>query len=150
MVLEAFRAPYRGRSTPVNAWWGSFDLAVSLFSGRQANPPSDDFITRNALDSQEIAVGWWPGDPGYPEAAFYAYAYPAPDRYPTVSLSPEAAYWDAQMGEYLLPWKDVRSAANPYEFALEFARSAFKHGGLLSAWDPGLAGSATGTPPPVR
>src|SRR5205823_7639164 len=60
LVLAAFRAPYRGRSTPVNAWWGSFDLAVSLFSGAPANPPSDDFIMRNAMDAQEVAVGWWP------------------------------------------------------------------------------------------
>src|SRR5690349_10036345 len=63
LVLAEFRAPYRGRSTPVNAWWGSFDLAVNLYSGLPADPPSDDFIMRNAMDSQEVAVGWWPGDP---------------------------------------------------------------------------------------
>ena len=79
LVLAAFRAPYRGRSTPVNAWWGSFDLAVSLFSGQPAEPPSQDFIMRNAMDAQEVAVGWWPGDARYPKAAFYAYAHPAPD-----------------------------------------------------------------------
>src|SRR5213079_210507 len=79
LVLGAFRATYRGRSTPVNAWWGSFDLAVNLFSGLRADPPSDDFIMRNAMDAQEIAVGWWPGDPRYGKAAFYAYAHPAPD-----------------------------------------------------------------------
>ena len=67
LALAAFRAPYRGRSTPVNAWWGSFDLAVSLFSGRTAVPPAHDFITRNAMDAQEIAIGWWPGDRRYPE-----------------------------------------------------------------------------------
>ena len=77
LVLSAYRAPYRGRSTPVNAWWGSFDLAVSLFSGAPADPPSADFIMRNAMDSQEVAIGWWPGDPRYPKAAFYAYAYPS-------------------------------------------------------------------------
>ncbi len=78
-VLGALRAPYRGRATPVNAWWGSFDLAVSLFSGQAAKPPSDGFIERNAMDSQEIAVGWWPGDGRYPRAAFYGYAYPSPE-----------------------------------------------------------------------
>ena len=77
MILAAFRAPYRGRSTPVNAWWGSFDLAVSLFSGHPATPPSDDFIMRNAMDAQEVAIGWWPGDRNYGKAAFYAYAHPA-------------------------------------------------------------------------
>ena len=83
LVLAAFRAPYRGRSTPVNAWWGSFDLAVSLFSGEPAEPPSQDFIMRNAMDSQEVAVGWWPGDARYGRAAFYAYAHPAPDDFAT-------------------------------------------------------------------
>ena len=79
LVLAEFRAPYRGRSTPVNAWWGSFDLAVNLFSGLPADPPSDDFIMRNAMDAQEVAVGWWPGDARYGKAAFYAYAHPAPE-----------------------------------------------------------------------
>ena len=69
LVLAAYRAPYRGRSTPVNAWWGGFDLAVSLFSGASADPPSNDFIMRNAMDSQEVAVGWWPGDTRYGKAA---------------------------------------------------------------------------------
>src|SRR5664279_2425308 len=64
-VLAELRAPYRGRSTPVNAWWGSFDLAVNLFSGKPAKPPSDDFIMRNAMDAEEVAVGWWPGDARY-------------------------------------------------------------------------------------
>jgi hypothetical protein len=78
VVLSALRAPYRGRSTPVNAWWGSFDLAVSLFSGLSVQPSSSDFIMRNAGDAQQIEVGWWPGDRRYPRAAFFAYAYPRP------------------------------------------------------------------------
>ena len=94
LVLAAFRAPYRGRSTPVNAWWGSFDLAVNLFSGEPADPPSDDFIMRNAMDAQEVAVGWWPGDARYAKAAFYAYAHPAPDGFAAATLSPAAARWD--------------------------------------------------------
>ena len=77
LALAAFRAPYRGRSTPVNAWWGSFDLCVVMFSGVPADPPSDDFITRNASDAQQVAAGWWPGD-ARSRAAFYAFAYPAP------------------------------------------------------------------------
>ena len=75
-----FGRPIRGRSTPVNAWWGSFDLAVSLFSGRPAEPPAADFITRNAGNAEQIEIGWWPGDARYPKAAFYAYAYPPPRR----------------------------------------------------------------------
>ncbi len=88
LVLAAFRAPYRGRSTPVNAWWGSFDLAVNLFSGLRADPPSDDFIMRNAMDAQEVAVGWWPGDHRYGRAAFYAYAHPAPEGFAAATLFP--------------------------------------------------------------
>src|SRR5204863_854619 len=99
LVLAAFRAPYRGRSTPVNAWWGSFDLAVSLFSGRPADPPSGDFIMRNAMDAEEIAVGWWPGDSRYSKAAFYAYAHPAPDGFAGAGLSPPEARWDATLSE---------------------------------------------------
>ena len=79
-VLAAYRAPYRGRSTPVNAWWGSFDLSVSLFSGLPAEPPSADFIMRNAMDAQEVAVGWWPGDGRYGRAAFYRLRAPGPAR----------------------------------------------------------------------
>ena len=114
LVLAAFRAPYRGRSTPVNAWWGSFDLAVSLFSGAPADPPSDDFIMRNAMDAQEVAVGWWPGDARYGKAAFYAYAHPAPDGFAGGQLSPAAARWDDELGEYILDWEDVRAGDDPH------------------------------------
>jgi hypothetical protein len=149
LVLAAFRAPYRGRSTPVNAWWGSFDLAVNLFSGLPADPPSDDFIMRNAMDSQEVAVGWWPGDTRYGKAAFYAYAHPAPEGFANATLSPPAARWDDALGEYVLDWEDVIAADDPRAFALEFARSAFSHACLVCGWSPDLAASAEGTPPPV-
>src|ERR1700722_7615670 len=118
LVLAEFRAPYRGRSTPVNAWWGSFDLAVSLFSGLPATLPSDDFIMRNAMDAQEIAVGWWPGDPRYGKAAFYAYAHPAPDGFVGATLAPSSAHWDAALGEYVLDWDDIRSTVDPQSAAL--------------------------------
>jgi hypothetical protein len=149
LVLADFRAPYRGRSTPVNAWWGSFDLAVSLFSGLPAEPPSDDFIMRNAGNVQQVEVGWWPGDGRYGKAAFYAYAYPAPPEFESAELSPEAARWDGALGEYVLDWDDVRAAQEPHAYALEFARSAFRHACLVCDWDETLAASAEGTPPPV-
>ena len=147
LVLAAFRAPYRGRSTPVNAWWGSFDLAVNLFSGTSADPPSDDFIMRNAMDAQEVAIGWWPGDPRYGKAAFYAYAYPAPDGFTAADLSP--GRWDGQLGEYVLDWDDVRAGSDPHAVALDFAQAAFHHACMVCEWEPALAGSAEGTPPPV-
>ena len=149
LVLGAFRAPYRGRATPVNAWWGSFDLAVNLFSGRPAEPPSDDFITRNAMDSQEVAIGWWPGDAKYGKAAFYAYTHPAPEGFGDATLAPAAARWDGRMGLYVLDHNDVRASPDPHPTAVEFARSAFDHACRACDWDPGLAGSAQGTPPPV-
>ncbi|HZC41546.1 MAG TPA: DUF5996 family protein [Streptosporangiaceae bacterium] len=149
-VLAAFRAPYRGRSTQVNAWWGSFDLAVNLFSGVPADPPADDFISRNAMDAQEVAVGWWPGDARYGKAAFYAYAHPAPPGFDSLPLSPSAARWEAGLGEYVLDWDDVVASADPHAAALEFARAAFQHACVACGWDMGLAASARGTPPPVR
>jgi hypothetical protein len=150
LVLAAFRAPYRGRSTPVNAWWGSFDLAVNLFSGMPAEPPSDDFIMRNAMDSQEVAVGWWPGDPRYGKAAFYAYAHPAPPGFEGGELEPGPARWDGELGEYVLDWSDVCASPDPQAAALGFARSAFRHACLVCGWDPALAASSEGDPPPVR
>jgi hypothetical protein len=150
LVLAEFRAPYRGRSTPVNAWWGSFDLAVNLFSGLPAEPPSPDFIMRNAMDAQEVAVGWWPGDPRYRRAAFYAYAHPAPSEFADADLSPAAARWEPELGEFVLDWDDVRSSPDPRAAALAFARSAFKHACIVCGWDPSLPASAEATPPPVR
>jgi uncharacterized protein DUF5996 len=149
LVLAAYRAPFRGRSTPVNAWWGSFDLAVNLFSGRPADPPSPDFIMRNAMDSQEVAVGWWPGDARYEKAAFYAYAHPAEPGFTGGSLSPPAARWDDSLGEYVLDWDDVIASPDPHGAALGFARSAFQHACATCDWDPELAATAEGDPPPV-
>ncbi|MGA3217899.1 MAG: DUF5996 family protein [Acidimicrobiales bacterium] len=149
VVLAAFRAPYRGRSTPVNAWWGSFDLAVSLFSGLPAEPPSRDFIMRNAMDAQEVAVGWWPGDARYAKAAFYAYAHPAPAGFAGAAGSPPHARWDAALGEYILDWDDVRSSVDPGALALEFARAAFRRACAVCDWDRALAASADGVPPPI-
>jgi Family of unknown function (DUF5996) len=143
LVLAALRAPYRGRSTPVNAWWGSFDLAVNLFSGRPADPPSSDFIMRNAMDAQEVAVGWWPGDPRYERAAFYAYAHPAPEGFAGADLG--VGRWDAALGLYVLDHDEVAAGADP----LAFARAAFRHSCEVCEWDPALAGSAHGTPPPI-
>jgi Family of unknown function (DUF5996) len=147
LVLAAFRAPYRGRSTPVNAWWGSFDLAVNMFSGRPAEPPSNDYLFRNAMDSEEVAVGWWPGDGRYDKAAFYAYAYPVRDGFADAVIPP--ARWDATLGEYILDWDDVRSDSDPRAVALDFARSVFRYACSVCGWDSALAASAEGRPPPL-
>ena len=147
LVLARFRAPYRGRSTPVHAWWGAFDLAVDLFSGVPMQPPATGFIQRNSQDAQAVAVGWWPGDARHPTAAFYAYAQPAPEDFARADLSP--ARWDDVLGEYLLEWDDVRTAPDPDGLALEFARRVFRHACAVCDWDEALAASAEGRPPPV-
>jgi hypothetical protein len=149
LILAAFRAPYRGRSTPVNAWWGSFDLAVNLFSGEPADPPSEDFIMRNAMDAQEVAVGWWPGDGRYKRAAFYAYAHPAPEGFSQATLEPAAARWEQELGEYVLDWDALADREDPHAAGVAFARSAFRHACAVCEWDTALAGSADGSPPPV-
>jgi hypothetical protein len=149
LVLAEYRAPYRGRSTPVNAWWGSFDLAVSRYSGVPADPPSDDFIMRNAMDAQEVAIGWWPGDARYDPAAFYAYAHPAPEDFADARLSPPASHWEPELGLYVLDWDDARASDDPHAAALDFVRSAFHHACVVCEWDQSLLASAEGTPPPV-
>ena len=103
---------------------------------------------RNAMDAQEVAVGWWPGDARYGKAAFYAYAHPAPDSFGQMALSP-GARWDTALGEYILDWDDVRASPDPHATGLEFARSAFRHACTVCGWDQRLAASADGTPPPV-
>ena len=145
LVLAEFRAPFRGRCAPVNAWWGSFDLAVNFFSGRPAPPPSADFIMRNAMDAQEVAVGWWPGDARYDRAAFYAYAYPAPEGLENAELEPAAARWEPALGEFILDQRDVAAAGDPRSAALAFMRSVFAQACQACDWDPALAASASAT-----
>jgi hypothetical protein len=148
LVLSAFRAPYRGRSTPVNAWWGSFDLAVVLFSGRPAEPPADDFLSRNAMDAQQFTLGWWPGDQRHGRASFFAYAFPAPEGFPDLELP--LGGWNAQLGEYILDVDELRQTSDPHAAALEFARAVFRHACTVCDWDMGLAATAQGIPPPIR
>jgi hypothetical protein len=147
LVLNAFRASYRGRSTPVDAWWGSFDLAVHIFSGASAEPPSQGFIARNSMDAEQVAVGWWPGDARYPRAAFYGYAYPAPPQLVEADVAP--GRWDATLGEFLLDWDDVVAAGDPFGTALTFAQSLARHACTVCEWDPALLRSLAGDPPPV-
>jgi hypothetical protein len=104
-------------------------------------PPSDDFIMRNSMDAQEVAVGWWPGDPRSSNAAYYGYAHPPTEAFREADLSP--AEWHEEMGLYLL------ETDHP-AVALEFARDVFRHACVTCEWDPALLASAEGDPPPVR
>ncbi|MCB0862636.1 MAG: hypothetical protein KDB66_05410 [Solirubrobacterales bacterium] len=150
MALNRFRAPFRGRSTPLNAWWGSFDLAVNLFSGRPAEPPSQDFIMRNAMDAQEVAVGWWPGDDRYAKPAFYAYAHPAEEGFSGRDLGPAPGRWSEELGEYLLDHEEAAATGNPEQAVIDFCGEIFSHACAVCDWNPALAASAAGDPPPIR
>jgi hypothetical protein len=150
LVLTEVRAPFRGRVTPVNAWWGTFDLAITFFNGKPTEPPSDDFIMRNGGDAEQIELGWWPGDRNYGGAAFFAFAHPAPPTFAEAELEPEAAHWDSGLGEFVLDWEDIRSEPDPHALALEFAHAAYGHACDVCAWDPVLAQSAEGKPPPIH
>jgi hypothetical protein len=150
LALAEYAAPFRGRQTPVNLWWGSFDLSVNLFSGADAQPPASDFIPRNSMDCQEIVVGWWPGDPNYPKAAFYAYAHPAPDGYESTTIEPPVARWEPRLGEFILDWSDVIHSHSPQALALQFARSVFHEVSSACAWPPALVATMAGNPPPIR
>jgi hypothetical protein len=150
MVLREFRAPFAGRSSPVNAWWGTFDMAVHFFSGKPTEPPADDFIMRNSGDAEQIELGWWPGDERHDGAAFFAFAFPTPEAYSDGDLEPDAAHWDTDLGEFILDWDDVRSEPDPHALALEFCSSAFRHSSESCQWDPVLGQSAEGIPPVVH
>jgi hypothetical protein len=99
------------------------------------------------MDAQEVAIGWWPGDPRHPRAAFYAYAHPAPDDFAGAELALGA--WDAELGEYVLDWDDARDKPDPHAAALGFGRAVMVHACQVCGWDPALAASVQGTPPPV-
>jgi hypothetical protein len=135
-VFTEHRAAYRARHTPVQLFWGSFDLAYVRFSGRDAAPPPNaDPILRVAMDAEEIAAGFWPGDERFPEAAFYCYAYPKPAGIESAVIRPSAAGWNAQLGEWVLRYDDVRTAASPRAALLEFLGSTYDAAAALAGWD---------------
>jgi hypothetical protein len=149
LVLAALRAPYRGRSTPVNAWWGTFDLAISLFSGKQIEPPPSGFIARNSANAQQIEIGWWPGDNRYPRPAFFAFAYPAANGAETAEGLPGSSHWDSVLGEYILDWDDAGAQADPVSIVFEFGQAVIRHSCAVCEWPSALAASATGSHSPL-
>jgi hypothetical protein len=129
-VLKEFRAPFLGKCSPVQFFWGSFDLAVGRFSGRTCPLPADaDAITREAYSHEVISCGFWPGDRKFPHAAFYSYTKPAP------AGIEKAAHWDSQMGEFILKYDDARAAESPDRAILDFCQSSYEAGANLAGWD---------------
>jgi uncharacterized protein DUF5996 len=135
-VFNEFRARFIGKSSPVHFFWGSFDLAVTRFSGRRApERPGADKMTREAYSHEVISVGFWPGNEGVIDAAFYAYAAPEPVGFSTAPIRPAAAFYDKKMSEFFLPYEEVRRSANPRATLLDFAQSTYDAGASLGHWD---------------
>jgi Family of unknown function (DUF5996) len=135
-VFQTFRAGFRGKCSPVHFFWGSFDLAVTRFSGRRA-PVRKGLVERVAYDEEVCSLGFWPGDPwtGKTEAAFYAYTLPEPAGLSTAPLRPREAFFSDTLREHLLPYEAVCRSTDPAKTILEFAQSTYDAGSTLAAWD---------------
>jgi hypothetical protein len=142
VVFERFRADFLGKASPVQFFWGSFDLASARFSGRRApayaggKPPNVDIhVMHEAYSHELVAAGFWPGSPDVPRAEYYAYAMPAPDGIAGAAIGPGAAGWNADRGEFLLPYEAVSKAADPAETLLEFLQTTYEAAANLGRWD---------------
>ncbi|MFZ0037440.1 MAG: DUF5996 family protein [Candidatus Acidiferrales bacterium] len=135
-VFKEFRAEYIGKVSPIHFFWGSFDLAVTRFSGRRApERPGADKMTKEAYSHEVISVGFWPGNGEGTDAAFYAYAVPEPAGFSTAKIIPSAAFYDTKMSEYFLPYDEVRKSPSPRQALLDFAESTYVAGATLGNWD---------------
>lgn len=142
-VFKEFRGRFEGKASPVHFFWGSFDIAATRFSGRGAPlhpggaPNCPDYVMQEAYSRECSSAGFWPGG-GAQEAAFYSYAYPEPDGYRDYRVRPEAAYYDSNMREFILPYEAVRTAASPDEMLLDFLESTYDAAADSAAWDRDL------------
>ncbi|MDF2765780.1 MAG: hypothetical protein K0S81_2774 [Rhodospirillales bacterium] len=139
-VLTAFRARFLGKVSPVHFFWGSFDMAVTRFSGRRAptHPGAAniaDFVTREAYSHECSSCGFWLGGPGMPEAAFYAYAYPTPAGFDSAPVRPAGAYFHQGLSEFILPYEAVRRAEDPDAALMQFLQSTYEAAADLGGWD---------------
>jgi len=134
-VLEDFRSRFIGKCSPVHFFWGSFDLAVTRFSGRSAPPrPDADPITREAYSHEVISHGWWPGQGPLGKPAFYSYTAPAPEGLAQAKIRPEKAFYSNDMSEFLFLYDDVRTANDPDGALMEFLESTYEAGANLAGW----------------
>jgi len=135
-VFNQFRSGFIGKCSPVHFFWGSFDLAVTRFSGRRApERPGADPITREAYSHEVSSVGFWPGGGDVKDAAFYSYMAPEPQGFKDTPVRPDAAHYEKQLGEFLLMYEDVRKAESPTTTLLDFCQSTYEAGARLSNWD---------------
>jgi hypothetical protein len=142
-VLQRFRSPFVGKSSPIHFFWDSFDLNHTRFSGRPAPPPEGmPRFFQIAEDQENVAFGFWPGNPNYAgvtlgEPAFYSYIYPAPEGYSEATVRPGAAYFDQTLGEFILRYEDLRRVDSPEEDLLAFFQSAYEVAADLAGWERG-------------
>jgi hypothetical protein len=135
-VFSQFRSGFIGKCSPVHFFWGSFDLAVSRFSGRRApQRPGADAMTREAYSHEVSSVGFWPGGGDVKDAAFYSYTVPEPQGFKEAPVRPSAARYEKQIGEFLLMYEDVRNAPSPTAALLDFCQSTYETGARLGNWD---------------
>jgi hypothetical protein len=153
-VFKAFRAGFIGKCSPVHFFWGSFDLAVTRFSGRRAPehpggvPNLPDGVVREAYSHEVSSCGFWPGNEAIPFPAFYAYAYPEPPGFPDAAVRPEQAFYSPDLKEFILPYDAVRQADSPDRLLLEFLQSTYEAAAGLGHWDrPSLERNITGREP---
>lgn len=138
-TLKQFRTPFVGKCSPVHFFWGSFDLAVTRFSGRRApERPGVDAITREAYSHEVISCGFWPGDRKFKYPAFYSYTAPSPPDLDKQSILPQAAYWDSQLGLFILKYDDMRVSELPEQSVLDFCQTTYWAGANLAQWDRDL------------
>ena len=134
-VLNAARCRFVGKSSPLNFFWGSFDLALTRFSGRLAPQRQGAPFERDAYSHEVISHGFWPGSGVVLEPAFYAYAVPEPEGLKTARVRPEAAYYHASLGEFILPYEAVRQSSSPEDAIRAFVDSTYEAAATLAAWD---------------
>ena len=134
-VFEASRTWFVGKTSPSHFFWGAFDLAVTRFSGRPAPPRDGPAFMREAYSHEVISHGFWPGGPPVLEPVFYGYAVPEPAGFKAARALPDAAYYHAEMGEFILPYDAVRTAASPEDTLTQFIRSTYEAGATLGRWD---------------
>lgn len=136
IVFQEFRGRFVGKVSPVHFFWGSFDLAVTRFSGRRAPERAGaDSVTKEAYSHEVISAGWWPGGGEVTQPMFYAYAAPEPAGFRDASVRPAQAAYNAQVGEFLLPYDAVRTASDPRQMLIEFLQSTYEAGARLGHWD---------------
>jgi hypothetical protein len=135
-IFKAFRARFIGKCSPVHFFWGSFDLAVSRFSGRRAPQRAGaDAMTQEGYSHEVSSCGFWPGDRRFKNAAFYAYMAPSPAGLDKESIQPKAAHFDTQLGEFIFKYDDLRVESAPEQSLLEFCQSTYEAGAKLAHWD---------------